>query len=91
MPAVIAGLKASREPRTSRSMQCRASTMLTLDPSINPNSLRRQASFSPHPSDTTVADAPARQSPRRQASGARAAPAASGSTTGRATEGTMQV
>jgi hypothetical protein len=70
MPAVIAGLSARREPRTSSNMQWRASTTFTLAPSINPSARSRQASLSPQLSDTTVAEMPAAQSPKRQATGA---------------------
>lgn len=91
MPAVMAGLNASLKPRTSSSMHCRASTTLTLDPSIKPSSRSRHASFSPHPSASTVADAPATQSPSRQASGARLALAGCVLAMGRATEVTDAV
>ena len=58
MPAVIADPTASRAPRTSSSMQLRASTTLTFAPSQSPSARRRHASASPQRIESTVARDP---------------------------------
>lgn len=61
MPAVIAEPSARRAPRTSRSMQVRASTTLTLAPSHRPSARSRHASASPQRTASTVARDPLAQ------------------------------
>ena len=66
MPAVIAEPTASRAPRTSSSMQLRASTTLTFAPSHSPSARSRQASASPQRIESTVARDPVAHEARRQ-------------------------
>ena len=66
MPAVIADPTASRAPRTSSSMQFRASTTLTFAPSHSPSARSRHASASPQRIESTVARDPLAQAASRQ-------------------------
>ena len=61
MPAAMALLTASREPRTSSSVQSRELTTLTAAPSQRPSARRRQASAWPHRTSRMVARDPATQ------------------------------
>ena len=65
MPAVIADPTASRAPRTSSSMQLRASTTLTFAPSHRPSARSRHASASPQRMERTVALDPVAQEASR--------------------------
>ncbi len=61
---------ARRVPRTSSTMQWRASMTRTLEPSQTPNARRRQASWGAQPISTTVAMLPDRQAESAQVRGA---------------------
>lgn len=68
MPAAIAELTASREPRTSSSVQSRELSTLTEAPSQSPSARSRQASAWLQRTSRTVAREPAMQVERAHAS-----------------------